>query len=297
MIRAAQPCDRDRARRPCSSPSTGTAFAGIGITGANVKNDSLSGLDVRNGSLTTLDVEERTALLPVDFKKLPSGRSRSGGPCGAAGACPARQARKARRALPASAVGRGHSRSRGHVRQLLAEDRRSLMPARQEAPRRGRTATPPASSAAADRDSGVVRGRRRHLARRRRRDKPDRSQLGAGRHDHLRDGRLGRGATYRAANGPAPGPSPHRSYDAVLARGSTTSGTSRPSASSERHSGHASTPRSRSTNSLHTGTRGSLRAPARRAPGRACGRALSPRSSSQAPEHPHDLAQDLTWSA
>ncbi len=39
--------------------------------------------------------------------------------------------------------------------------------------------------------------------------------------------------------------------DAASARGSTTSGTSRPSASSERHSGQARTPRSRITNSPH----------------------------------------------
>ena len=182
--------------------STGTAFAGIVITGANVKNNSLSGLDVRNGSLTTLDVKNHS-LLPVDFKKLPSGVSRSGRACRATGACrPGRRARPEGRSRHQRLGADIHDRR--PVRQLLAEDRRSLMPARQEAPRRGRTATPPASSAAADRDPGVVRGRRRHLARRRRRDKPDRSQLGAGRHDHLRDGRLGRGATYRAAKGQPP---------------------------------------------------------------------------------------------
>ena len=64
--------------------STGTAFAGIVITGANVKNNSLSGLDVRNGSLTTLDVKNHS-LLPVDFKKLPSGAAGPAGPAGPQG--------------------------------------------------------------------------------------------------------------------------------------------------------------------------------------------------------------------
>jgi hypothetical protein len=65
--------------------STGTAVAGLVITGANVKNNSLSGLDVRNGSLTTLDVKNRS-LLPVDFKKLPAGATGPAGPAGPQGA-------------------------------------------------------------------------------------------------------------------------------------------------------------------------------------------------------------------
>src|SRR6185312_17318277 len=41
------------------------------------------------------------------------------------------------------------------------------------------------------------------------------------------------------------------------------------------------------------GTRGSRRARAPGAPGRASGREVSPQWSSEAPEHPHDLAEDL----
>ena len=76
----------------------------------------------------------------------------------------------------------------------------------------------------------------------------------------------------RAASRAAP---PCKSaYDAAEpTRGRTTAGTSLPSASSERHSGHARTPRRRMTNSpQHEALRGSRRGRARGARGRASGR-------------------------
>ncbi len=61
--------------------TTGTAVAGVMITGANVKNNTLSTLDVMNNTLTTTDVRNGS-LLPIDFKKLPIGQK---GPKGDAG--------------------------------------------------------------------------------------------------------------------------------------------------------------------------------------------------------------------
>ena len=201
MIRPAQPCDRDRARRPVHRLHRNR------VRGHRhhrcERQEQLSERPRRPQRLAGDARRQEPLAAARGLQEAPVRRRRSGGPCGATGAFrPGRRARPEGRSRHQRLGADIHDRT--PVRQLLAEDRRSLMPARQEAPRRGRTATPPASSAAADRDSGVVRGRRRHLARRRRRDKPDRSQLGAGRHDHLRDGRLGRGATYRAAKGQPP---------------------------------------------------------------------------------------------
>jgi hypothetical protein len=65
---------------------SGSAMAGILITGANVKNGTLTGVDVKNESLGTVDVRNGS-LLPIDFKpgKLPAGPQGPAGPAGPAG--------------------------------------------------------------------------------------------------------------------------------------------------------------------------------------------------------------------
>ena len=66
--------------------TSGTAFAAVMITGANVKNESLTGLDILNGSLTTKEIRDGS-LRPVDFvgKKFPQGPQGPAGPQGPVG--------------------------------------------------------------------------------------------------------------------------------------------------------------------------------------------------------------------
>lgn len=65
---------------------SGTAMAGILITGANVKNGTLTGVDVKNESLGTVDIRNGS-LRPIDFKggKLPAGPQGPAGPAGPSG--------------------------------------------------------------------------------------------------------------------------------------------------------------------------------------------------------------------